>query len=1008
VAVKAAGDDTLRILQQAAALHRSGDLEGAEREYRRALKRQPRNFNALHLLGVIAEQRGRHAEAMTLIEQALAIEDAFPDAHFNLARIARSGGDNAKAERHTRRGLQLRPTATREHLNLSVLLLESNRAEEAAAYLRGMVTQNPGTTETYVQLGRAYRQAHDAEGMLWTARAGLERDPHHAVLHLLASEAHFHRGELQEGWRDYQWRFKSTENRVAGKSYPLPTWQGEELTDRRLLIWTEQGPGDEILYANMLPELIARSKACTVQCSSRLVPILQRSFPNARIVDRDLNAEDLHAFDLQTSLASGGEFLRSDFTSFPQHNGYIIPDPSLRDRLRAKYEAAGQGKCIVGIAWRSSGVENALNKSVGIAEWGPILHVPGITFVNLQYGDCRQELDAIAKGFGVNVIQDPEVDPLRDMDAYCAQVAAMDVVISSSNTAAHVAGALGIRTFCMLPRSYGHGCRWYWFTNHGNCPWYPALISYRQRRTGAWMDIIRDVGLALLDVSVSSGAIDKPGPYLRSIARAFTDVQRHDDAEAVYHRLGQEPGLAAEALYHIGNLRKSAEDLDGAMRFYDEAITADASFWHAYNAKGMLLANQLRFGDAIDVYRKALTCAPQSPEIHNNIGNAFRRSGQGEEALAHFREAHRLKPDLASIHLNVASTLEELGRTDEAVASFDALIARTPDYVEAHYNRALGLLSAGRFVEGWSAFPWRLKRPAANVRYEAFPQPVWQGEALTGHDVLVWTEQGIGDEILTATMLPDAIAKARHVTVLCSERMVPLMRRSFPTATVAERKEPLPTAARKPGIKWQMSQSELGLAFRRSWTDFPKRDHLLRVDPKQQAALRKKYQSARPGKRLVGISWRSTGNYEVGWLKGPELSAWAPILSANKDVAFVNLQYGDCRPDLEQVRETLGIDILHDTDVDPLRDMDRFAAQVAAMDLVISVSNTTVHAAGALGVPTWVLLAAGRGRMWYWFQEKSESPWYASLKLLRQTKAGDWGSLIETCAQHLAAWHGQP
>ncbi|TAK99879.1 MAG: tetratricopeptide repeat protein [Rhodospirillaceae bacterium] len=1005
MAVKSAdrGDEITRLLQRAADRHRAGDLDGAEKDYRRVLKYRPRNADALNLSGLIAEQRGNHTEAARLIDQALSIHDDFIDAHFNRARIAHRSGDLQIAEHHLRRGLQLRPAAFSERLNLATVLVDQRRNGDAIVWLRETVAQYPQFTEAYVRLGRMCRVANDSDGMLAAATAGLKQNPLDPILHLLASEAHFDRGELKEGWRAYRWRFKSTENQVVDKAYPLPVWQGENLANRCILVWTEQAPGDEILYANMLSDLVAQAKRCAIQCSPRLAPLFRRSFPAAQIFDRDLTAAEIAAFDVQTSAASAGEWLRSDFAAFPHHTGYLVADQARRALLRARYETPGQKHCIVGIAWRSSGVENATDKSVSLLDWGPILRVPGVTFVNLQYGDCMQELTAAAKGFGARIIHDPEINPLKDMDGFAAQVAAMDLVISSSNTAAHVAGALGVPVFCMLPLSFATGRRWWWFPTQSTCPWYPSLRRFFQRQAGQWFDVLRDAGLALLDFAVARGVVQKPAPYLRSMGKGFAELGRYDDAEHIYRRLSQEPGLAAEALSAIAKLRKTAGALEEALHLYDEAIAVDPSFWHAYNGKGMILANQMRFDEAISVYKMALTHAPQSPELHNNLGNAYRRYGDGENALTHFREAHRLKPEHKSIHLNLASTLDELGRADEALESFDTLVDRAPDYVDALYNRAQALLSAGRFVEGWSEFPWRLKRSAANVRYDAFPQPVWQGEDLAGRNILVWTEQGIGDEIMTASMLSDAIEKARHVTFVCSERLLPLMRRSFPKATVVERKEPLPAAAVDPAINLQMSQSELGLALRRDWTDFPRQERFLKADPTRQSALRRKYQSLRPGARLVGISWRSS-NHEVGWLKGQDLLAWAPILSVAGNIAFVNLQYGDCREDLARVRQTLGIDILHDPDIDPLKDMDGFAAQVGAMDLVISTSNTTVHTAGALGIPTWVLLPAGRGRMWYWFRERADSLWYPSLRLMRQVRDGDWKPLFDLCAERLAEW----
>jgi hypothetical protein len=232
--------------------------------------------------------------------------------------------------------------------------------------------------------------------------------------------------------------------------------------------------------------------------------------------------------------------------------------------------------------------------------------------------------------------------------------------------------------------------------------------------------------------------------------------------------------------------------------------------------------------------------------------------------------------------------------------------------------------------------------------------------------------------------------------------LVPLMRRSFPNAQVAERKDPLPKAAAAADIDCQMSLSDLGRAFRRGFADFPRRDRLLTADARRRDALHGKYAARRPGAPIIGLSWSSKHNYEVGWLKSMDITDWAPILRT-PGATFVNLQYGDWQTALADVHARTGVEIVDDPEIDPLKDMDAFAAQVAAMDLVISVSNTTVHVAGALGVPTWVMAPEGRARMWYWFRDRAESPWYSSVRLLAQDGEG-WQPVIARCAGDLGDW----
>jgi len=991
------------LLQDAAALHRTGQLAAAEDIYCKILKKDPRNPDALHLLGLVVAQRGDAPGGRALVEKALAVRDDFPDAHINAAVMASQASDWPRAEHHARQAVVHRPNLD-THRTLASILLAQGRRDDAIAVLRAASEREPGNVEARAAHGRALRLADDMHMLLSVAQGGLALAPDHPTLHLLCAEAYFGLEQFQDGWREYLHRFRALEARVADKGYSLPFWSGEDLSERTILVWAEQGPGDEVMYANMYADVIARARRCIIQCSPRLMPLMRRSFPGAEHVDRDLTTGELAGIDYQCPAGNLGEWLRPRPDTFPDHQGYLRADPQTREALRARYLEGAAGQLLVGIAWRSAGVTEAAEKSVNILDWGPILQVPHVKFVNLQYGDCAQELAEVARGFKVGVIDDRSIDSFRDLDAYAAQVAAMDMVVSSSNTAAHFAGALGIPTLCMLPESLGRGRRWYWFSRDGRSLWYPSTRLFIKSEPGQWLHVIRDAGLALLDAVTLRGV--SPVPYLRSMAKAFADMGRPADAEVLYRHMTRTTPHVAEGYYFVAELKKKALDAEGAFENLDRALAADPAFWHAHNSKGSLLAALNRFSEAIDVYRAGLRQNEASPELHNNLGKALAWLGRCHEARAHYERALELAPPGSyaanAIALNYAGALNDSGESSRALAALGALIDEQPSHVDAHYNRAQILLSMERYDEGWREFAWRLKRPEANVRPEAFPHiKPWAGEPLSGKKILIWTEQGIGDEILVATMIPDAIAAARKVVVLCSKRLVPLFRRSFPTAHVDERTEPLPRSALARDFDFQMSLSDLGLAFRTSSDSFPKRRSTLVADEARRKILRARYAGIRPGNVLVGLSWSSEKNHEIGWLKGNRLEAWQPILQT-PDVTFVNLQYGDQSETLARVREQAGIDVTWDRSIDPLKDMDGFAAQVAAMDAVVSVSNTTVHTAGALGIPVNVMLGHGRGRLWYWFQQGSDSPWYPSARLFRSGPDG-WAETIGRCAQDLRA-----
>ncbi len=990
-------------IHEAAALHRAGRLAEAIESYRKILKKNPRDPDALHLLGVALMQQGDPREGLVWVTKALKVRDDFPDAHSNAAMIAGQLGDLQLAEHHARKAAHYKKNAA-TYVTLGQILRTLGRYDEAVAAFRAAHESNPRDIDGCVAYARGLRITEDFPEMLRVTETGLRLAPDHPTLQLFASEAHFGLGQLKAGWHAYRHRFRSLENRIPPKTYALPTWQGEDLAERTLLIWAEQGPGDEAMYANMYADAVARAKRCVIQCSPRLAPVIKRSFPGAEVLDRDLTAEELAKIDVQTPAAGLGEWLRPSRVSFPTTAGYLQADAALKEKLRAKYLADDRDHLLIGIAWRSANTNGAAEKSLNLLEWGPILKVPGATFVNLQYGDTAADRENAARGFDTPIIHDPAIDPLKDMDSYAAQVAAMDLVVSSSNTAAHVAGALGVPTICMLPLSLDHGRRWYWLADGNRTPWYPSLRLIKQTEPGQWLDVIRDAGLAVLEATRAGR--DDVVRYYHSMISGFASMKRLRDAEAVCAHMTRDPALAAEAYLNIGEMRRSALDADGVFAACEKAIAADPAYWQAYNLKGAVLADLHRFDEAIAVYKQALEYNARSHIVHSNLGKALHHLGRNPEAIHHHSLAFQSAPPektsaLDAITLNYAAALNDNGDTVRPLELIDGLLARSPDNADAHYNRALILLAQERWREGWPALGWRLKRTNAPVYYKYFPQvKPWAGESFKDKKVLVWTEHGIGDEILAATMIPDLLATARKVVILCSGRLIPLFRRSFPGVQVEELKTPVPQVALATDFDCQIAMWDLGLAFRQTAEAFPARARTLAADAPRSASLRKRYACAHPGNLLVGISWASPINQEMGWLKASQLEAWRPILET-PGVTFVNLQYGDQRPALARIREAFGVEILNDESIDPLKDMDAFAAQVAAMDLVISTSNTLVHTAGALGTPTWVLLARGRGQIWYWLQDRADSPWYSSVRLIRQETPGDWAQPITRCAHDL-------
>jgi len=473
-----------------------------------------------------------------------------------------------------------------------------------------------------------------------------------------------------------------------------------------------------------------------------------------------------------------------------------------------------------------------------------------------------------------------------------------------------------------------------------------------------------------------------------------------------------------------------AGDLDRAVLTYRIAIAADETFVEAHANMGFALHDQGKLVEAADCFRRALELNPDIAEVHYGFGTLLQELNQTEEALTAFRRAIGLKPDFPEAMNGEAIVLQSLGdwagaeaaltraidinpdfaialnnlgnlyhkqgRLKDAEDHFRRALALTPDYAEAHRNLSLILRLTGRLEEGWRESLWRWKCRDFPTKERGFPQPRWSGEPVDGKKIVVWGEQGVGDQVYFAAMIPDLIERGANVVLETEHRLTPLFQRSFPDAVCVSHQNP-PAPETGDGTDFQAALGDLGLWLRPNEAAFPGRRSYLAADKARTERLRAQYRAG-GDTLLVGIGWHSK-NPEIGAQKSLSLMDWQPLTEV-PGVTFIDLQYGDTADERARFERETGTALHHDAGIDQMADLDAFAAQIAALDLVISISCTAVHIAGALGVPTWVLL--NTPPLSCWMLERDDSPWYPSVKLLRQKQTGDWADVIGRAAAGLA------
>jgi tetratricopeptide (TPR) repeat protein len=398
----------------------------AEGFYRRVLALDSTRLEAIVNLSNLLRSEGNFAGAEAVLLPALARSDA-PELQLALGSVYREQGDDVRAERHYRAALAQRADFVPALANLADLIADRGEVDDALALYDRALKRDSGN-----------------------AQARLNR----AVLHLL-------RGDLKNGWRDYAARLK-VPNKVPVAGHGLARWSGGPLKRTRLLVTAEQGVGDQIMLASVIPDLVSRALAqggtVLLECEPRLVNLFARSFPDATVKAWDIETRNgiAHArygwlrnaggANAAIELGSLPRYLRPDFDSFPSLHAYLVPDAQEKARWRAQFENAGSGP-YVGICWRSGNLAGHRTLQYApLKAWGDFLRdVPG-TIVCAQYDALAGEVAQLEEMSGRKIFVPSAIDQKNEIDRACAMLSALDVVISAPTAVSWQAAALGVPT----------------------------------------------------------------------------------------------------------------------------------------------------------------------------------------------------------------------------------------------------------------------------------------------------------------------------------------------------------------------------------------------------------------------------------------------------------------------------------------------------------------------------------------------------------------------------------
>lgn len=398
----------------------------------------------------------------------------------------------------------------------------------------------------------------------------------------------------------------------------------------------------------------------------------------------------------------------------------------------------------------------------------------------------------------------------------------------------------------------------------------------------------------------------------------------------------------------------------------------------------LLQAGDLERGLAL--IDRLLETFPRDPIALSNRGNALRALNRPDEALASYDRAIAVRPDYAGAYYNRGSLLHELRRFDEAVRDYDRAIALKPDFADAHWNKALLRLITGEYEEGWRLYEWRWQGPQKDL-VRPFAQPLWLGrEPVRGRRVLLHAEAGLGDAIQFCRYAPRVVALGAEVVLEVPAPLHGLVSTLQGGLSCIVRGEPLPP------FDLHCPLMSLPLALKTTVADIPSSVPYLFADRAKVAQWQRHLGPAdRP---RIGLAWSGSSIYRNDRERSVPLSLLRDLLALPIELHVLQKEIKD--EDLATLKAHRQVRLHQDR----LADFSDTAALVEILDLVVSVDTSVAHLAGAIGKPVWILLPFAPDHRW--FLDRTDSPWYPTATLLRQSRPGDWPGVLAELARRLA------
>jgi tetratricopeptide (TPR) repeat protein len=988
-------------------------FDEAIQTYQQALQLQPNHLEIMGNLGITYKTNNNLEEAIVWYRKILEIDPNSLPAWGNLGNVYQEQRKFDDALFCYQKTLNLDPDNPMTYNNMGNLYLSHNKPSDAIKYYQQSILlsqkypENVPTSmiiDTYCNLGNALTGLNQIAHADQAYQKALQLDPTYLTGRWNRSLTLLKGGQWFAGWEHYESRVEKYADRYP--QLPKPRWNGEPLNGRRLLVYWEQGYGDSIQFVRYLPYI--SNGTVILVCQPALGVIFQGLAGADQVIPAPKEQGWKQAeFDVWTPLLSLPLLLSKQINPpLVADIPYLFADPN---KIKAWELKINKNKFNVGIVWAGNPQHpNDQNRSCALEKFAFLADFPEIQVHSLQKNQNIEKPTWL-----IDLDQQ-----LQDFSDTAAVLANLDLIICVDTALTHLAGALGRKTWLLLPFSPD----WRWLMGGVETPWYSTIKLFRQPAIQDWDSVFESVKNELKtllehrhlrDPQKAQNCIKKANQahISKNYAESLTLYQQALDLDNknidAWHNRGVslfESGQIKEAMQHylqalqlqplnvecftnIGSLLQRQEKLKQATTFYRYALQLKPDYVEAMNNLGTLLEKQNKLEEALQWYQKAIETRPNYPHGWLNLGAILEKKHQTDQAKICYEKAIEVKQDFPEALNNLGRIYDQNNDLKRAAELYQQALSFKSDYSQILFNSALLLFKLGDWEKAWALYEHRSAAIAQSMPHLQKPQ--WDGNPLNGKRLLVHFEQGFGDILQFLRYLP-ILKQTQQGTIIfaCPTLLKNLLE------NVAGIDELIVNGLnREPDINYDVwiPLLSLGRIFQTTLENLPRYTPYIYANPQKALIWKNSIQTTH---LKVGLIWAGNPRHKNDHHRSIHLKQLMPLFEVS-GIQWFSFQKGEAEKQLYEINSPVQIVAC----AKELHDFSDTAAAMLNMDLIISVDTSTAHLAGALGRNTWILLPFAPD--WRWLMDRPDSVWYPTARLFRQPCEGDWQSVIENIKTEL-------